>query len=86
MNEGSELEEAFVDSFGSNPPERFNKGHELIVVASDLDPSTERIISYLADNYGVPESFFVAGHGICKRLSRADTGSPVVPHGVEDGL
>lgn len=26
----------------------------MIIVASDLDPSTERIIGYLADNYGVP--------------------------------
>ncbi len=53
-NDGSELEEAFADSFGGNPPEELNQGHELIIVASDLDPSTERIISYLGDNYGVP--------------------------------
>jgi len=31
-----------------------NQNHELIVVASELDPSTERIINYLSDNYGVP--------------------------------
>ena len=37
-----------------NPPEEINLTHELIVVASELDASTERIIDYLSDNYGVP--------------------------------
>lgn len=53
-NGGRELEEAFATTFGASPPEELNQGHELILVASELDPSTERIIGYLNDNYGVP--------------------------------
>jgi hypothetical protein len=53
-NAGRKLEEAFDDAFGISLPEQINQSHELIIVASDLDPSTERIINYLVDNYGVP--------------------------------
>ncbi len=53
-NGGIELEKAFDEAFGASPPEELNQDHELILVASELDPSTERIISYLSDNYGVP--------------------------------
>jgi len=53
-NQGKKLEEGFDDAFGASLPEQINQSHELIVVASDLDASTERIINYLADNYGVP--------------------------------
>lgn len=53
-NPGKELEQGFDEAFGISLPEKINQSHELIVVASELDPSTERIISYLTDNYGVP--------------------------------
>jgi hypothetical protein len=53
-NLGKKLEEGFDDAFGISLPEEINQKHELIVVASELDPSTERIISYLSDNYSVP--------------------------------
>lgn len=53
-NQGKKLEEGFDDAFGASLPEQINQNHELIVVAADLDASTERIINYLADNYGVP--------------------------------
>ncbi len=53
-NPGKEFEEGFDDAFGISPPEKINQSHELVVVSSELDPSTERIIGYLADNYGVP--------------------------------
>ena len=53
-NDGKKLEEGFADTFGTNPPDELNQSHELIIVASELDPSTERIINYLSDNYGVP--------------------------------
>jgi ribulose bisphosphate carboxylase small subunit len=54
--EGSdqEFETSFADIFGQSPPEELNKEHELTIVASELDDSTERIITYLSDNYGVP--------------------------------
>jgi hypothetical protein len=53
-NAGKKLEEGFDDFFGMSLPEQINQRHELIVVASELDNSTERIINYLADNYGLP--------------------------------
>jgi hypothetical protein len=54
-NGGAPLEKAFADTFGeSGLPEKLNQTHRLIVVASALDASTERIINYLADTYGVP--------------------------------
>ncbi len=53
-NYGKKLEEGFDGAFGASLPEQINQSHELIIVASELDPSTERIIGYLADNFGVP--------------------------------
>lgn len=53
-NQGRDLEEGFAEAFGSSPPEGLSQGHRLIVVASGLDPATERIIGYLSDTYGVP--------------------------------
>lgn len=53
-NAGQKLEKGFDESFGVSLPEQINQHHELIIVASELDTSTERIIDYLADNYGVP--------------------------------
>jgi len=50
---GKSLDEAFCERFGvKTMPEELNERHELVVVASELDPSTERIVSYLADEYG----------------------------------
>lgn len=48
------FEQAFSDRFGSSPPETLNESHRLIVVAAQLDPSTERILTYLSEGYGVP--------------------------------
>jgi hypothetical protein len=53
-NEGHEFEQAFDEAFGSSPPEKLNESLEIIVVAAELDAASERIINYLADNYGVP--------------------------------
>lgn len=51
---GTSLDEAFCKKFGVDQmPEAVNESHELVVVASDLDDSTERIIGYLAEQYGV---------------------------------
>lgn len=44
---------AFRERFDQEPPEELNEHHQLIIVASELDASTERIVSYVAD-YGVP--------------------------------
>jgi len=51
---GTSLDEAFCKKFGvEEMPEAVNESHELVVVAGDLDDSTERIIGYLAEEYGV---------------------------------
>lgn len=52
-NDG-ELDEAFAERFGIPLPDVFNSGHELTIVASELDPASERIVAYLAERYGVP--------------------------------
>ena len=51
---GSSLDEAFCAKFKTTSmPESLNEAHELVLVAGQLDDSSERIISYLADEYGV---------------------------------
>ena len=48
------LNEAFCARFKVNAmPEELNGDHELIIVAGSLDPSTERIVTYLAEHYDV---------------------------------
>lgn len=50
---GISLNDAFCKRFGlKSMPEELNEQHELVIVASELDPSTERIVTYLADQYG----------------------------------
>lgn len=51
---GETFEEAFESRFGSPVPEELNEEHRLLVVASELDPATERIVKYLSEGYGVP--------------------------------
>jgi hypothetical protein len=48
------FEEEFYDKFGKNAPESLNESHQLVIVASELDSSSERIVSYLSEDYGVP--------------------------------
>jgi hypothetical protein len=47
------LEEAFTKRFGNDLPDVINEQHSMLVVASEIDASSERIIRYLSDNYGV---------------------------------
>lgn len=49
-----EFDVAFEAVFGAGPPEDLNGAHYLTVIASQLDPATERIVAYLATGYGVP--------------------------------
>lgn len=53
-NQGKPFEAAFEERFGSPPPEELNETHDLIVVCSELDPGTERILTYIAEGFGVP--------------------------------
>ncbi|MGI8929095.1 MAG: endonuclease NucS domain-containing protein [Candidatus Limnocylindrales bacterium] len=51
---GTRLEEAFAGRFGGSIPDAINQEHKLVIVASELDASTERIVTYLSAGYGVP--------------------------------
>lgn len=46
------INEALNERFNTVPDE-LNKSHRLIIVAEDLDPSTERIVVYLREEYGL---------------------------------
>lgn len=51
--QGKALPLVFDAAFGVALPETVNASHSLVLVASELDDSSERIINYLADQYGV---------------------------------
>ncbi len=52
-DEAISIDEAFKKTFAIAVPDDMNSTHELVIVASSLDPATERIVRYLADEYGV---------------------------------
>ena len=47
------LEQAFSEKFNASLPEVVNDSHRMYIVASSLDPSTERIVEYLSETHGV---------------------------------
>ena len=47
------LDHAFKARFGDELPEVLNEQHKMIIVGSQIDASSERIMNYLSDNYGV---------------------------------
>lgn len=74
FSSGGTLDKAFQAHFGTALDEEvLNQSHQIIIVASELDPSTERIIGYLnARNIAINAVFFqVFQHGNEQLLSRA---------------
>lgn len=53
-NPGVEFDQAFFDLFGEAPPEDLNTEQVFTIVATSLDPATERIVRFLSETYGVP--------------------------------
>lgn len=53
LGEMGPFEEAFKEKFGAEIPEILNEHHRMLVVASEIDSSSERIIKYLSDSHGV---------------------------------
>ena len=51
--EEKNLGEEFSSFFDEPLPEILNENHQMIIIASSLDNSTERIITYLAENHSV---------------------------------
>lgn len=47
------LDEIFKRQFGEELPEILNEHHKMLIVASDIDENSERIINYLSETYGV---------------------------------
>ncbi len=70
---GQKLEDAFKNRFGFEIDEdQLNSSHQIILCASELDPSTERIVAYLNDK-DIPINVFffqVFQHGEEQLLSR----------------
>ena len=50
---GDDLGPAFKERFGSALPQSVGEEHRITIVASSLDESSERIVSYLSEHYGV---------------------------------
>ncbi|WP_342678866.1 DUF91 domain-containing protein [Methanofollis sp. UBA420] len=50
----AEFESLFGEKFGISPPEEINQEHDMVIVCSDLDNETERILNYLSEGYNVP--------------------------------
>ena len=47
------FEDAFKRQFGTDVPEILNGSHRMLIIGSRIDASSERIINYLSDAYGV---------------------------------
>lgn len=74
FSKGGSLQADFQKRFGSVLDEdTLNHSHQIIIVASELDPSTERIVAYLnARDIAINVVFFkVFDHGGQQLLSRA---------------
>ena len=53
-NDDTTLEAAFAECFAGPLPDRVNDEQQFTIVASELDPTSERIVQFLGDRYGVP--------------------------------
>lgn len=52
-HDGETFETGFRQRFDEDPPEVLSEAHQLVIVASSLDPQTDRIVRYVRDR-GVP--------------------------------
>lgn len=50
---GARLVTAFRERFGEGIPERLNASHSMLIVASELDPASRRIVEYLSEEHGM---------------------------------
>lgn len=53
LKEKGPLDKAFQEKFGTEIPEILNEHHKMLIVASKIDSSSERIVEYLSNTYGV---------------------------------
>lgn len=52
-HQGHRLATVFQEHFGDRIPERLNGTHSMLIVASELDAASRRIVEYLSEQYGV---------------------------------
>ena len=71
---GKTLEAVFSDAFGIEVPEDLNGAHNMVIVASELDPSSKRIVEYLSKvhDVGINTLFFSTFEYDGKLLMGAD--------------
>lgn len=50
---GARLVTAFRERFGEGIPERLNATHSMLIVASELDAASRRIVEYLSEEHGL---------------------------------
>ena len=50
----TDLGGAFAERFGSPLPDVVNADQQFTIIASELDPTSDRIVEFLAESYGVP--------------------------------
>ncbi|MCZ4267449.1 nuclease [Rhodobacteraceae bacterium G21628-S1] len=50
---GTRLVTAFREKFGEGIPERLNSSHSMLIVASELDAASRRIVEYLSEEHGL---------------------------------
>ncbi len=77
---GKDLSTAFRDHFDDAVPDTVNAAHTLVVVAPELDDSSERIVEYLAEEAGLAINavfFNTFKHGDTELLGRAWLKDPV---------
>ncbi len=53
LGDGHSLKAAFKNQFGAKLPDTLNERHRMLIVASQIDAGTERIVTYLSDQHGV---------------------------------
>jgi hypothetical protein len=60
QRKGRSFAAAFSERFGGPPPEPLNTTHNMVIVASALDPASQRIVEYLSQvhNVGINTAFF----------------------------
>jgi hypothetical protein len=51
---GKSLGQAFIEHFGNAIPQSVNTSHSMVILASEWDDSSARIMQYLAKQHGVP--------------------------------
>jgi hypothetical protein len=67
------FDEAFAERFGAPVPDLFNSDQQLTIIASELDPASDRIVTFLAERYSVPVNAVFFRHfvdGLSEYLAR----------------